>query len=304
MSTDDRGKPKQKRPKITRVKRQLGALNRESRQIVGIKRFLRTAESDGLSLFFHSAWHDVAEALRRFEELGLTDLLDPPPESEYEDHAVLGQVPKVKWEMVIPSQRICAAVGAKAASIEKFKDTDPAPWRAFNEAKPWESPEAEAWFLTNFAFFYSRQNDPNADIDWRFRWALALGRLLQWRQFWFEGHDLGARRNADFEEGKNKQRGPQEISKKKKRRRGEIVDIVRQLGEPPRKQNGNIHWTHLARAVRDEATKRAGSERKEAITREQHTRVDFLNEVAGQADRTIIDQIREAIEEGKIRNIK
>jgi hypothetical protein len=169
---------------VETFKRPLGALERRAIKFRGQRRFLTPALSDGLALFYRH--YEITAVLRRFEELGLADLLNPPPEPEYEDDPIFGQVPKLKWEKVDRSARICAAVGAKAASIETFRDDDPLLWREFGER------EAEAWFLTNFAFFYSRQSAPYASIDERLKWALALGGLLQWGEFWFEGHDANA----------------------------------------------------------------------------------------------------------------
>jgi hypothetical protein len=158
---------KRQRPPIKLVQRRLGALGRKGIKIEGSKRFLRTALGDGLALFFNSNQRDIANTLRRFEKLGLSDLLDPPTETE--DHGS---------KLVDVTARICTALGAKAASIELFdKDFSPS-WSKFGK------PEADAWFLTNFAFFYAKQNDPSADLDWRLSWALALGRLMEWRRYW------------------------------------------------------------------------------------------------------------------------
>ena len=77
------------------------------------------------------------------------------------------------WKESNSFERICAAVEAKAASIETFDEDDPPDWREFGER------EVDAWFLTNFAYFYSRQNASYADIAERLRWAHALRGLHQ-----------------------------------------------------------------------------------------------------------------------------
>ena len=63
-------------PRIKHYKRRLGALERRSFKLVRQKQFLRTPWGDGLALFHRPG--EIAEHLRRFEELGLADLLEAP----------------------------------------------------------------------------------------------------------------------------------------------------------------------------------------------------------------------------------
>lgn len=173
-----------------RVIRRLGALSRSGYKVTKGKRFLHLAQEDGQSLFYRPS--EIAAVVRRFEDLGLADLLAAQG-TEYKEDEIFGTFPKLDWENADITGRICDAVGAKAASIEIFQKDDPSPWCEFGER------EADAWFLTNFAWFYSRQNEPNASIEWRLEWAHALGRLMQWKNFWFEGHDarVVSRMNSD-----------------------------------------------------------------------------------------------------------
>ena len=127
------------RPRIKWHTRQLGALERRGFKFLGEeKQFLRSALGDGLSFFLGPSSFEIAAVLGRFEELGLTDLLEPPPESEYEDHKTWDdktwtRMWKHAGKEVDGITRICAAVGAEAASIETFGEDDPPPWREFGE---------------------------------------------------------------------------------------------------------------------------------------------------------------------------
>jgi len=180
--------------------------------------------------------------------------------------------------------RICAAVGVDAASIETFEEGVPAAWHEFGKQ------EAEAWFLTNFAYFYSRQNASYADIDERLKWAHALGRLLEWWRWRREGHDLGAVQQARFSSGRDKKEGAKAVRQSKDRRRREIAEIVGKLGDAPRfktgKKAGEVNFSEWAREVLKEA--RIGSAL--AHQKENHAKAEILNEIAGQTKKPLSGQ--------------
>jgi hypothetical protein len=161
-------------------------------------------------------------------------------------------VPKLKWEGADSSGRICAAIGAKAASIETFGEDYPPSWHQFGE------PEAEAWFLTLFAFFYRRQNTTYIDIDERLKWAHALGRLMQWRQFWREGHDARSVIRVGSDRGWEKVRAKGE--KENKRRaamRSRWEEWARQRAQTLRSENPRLLRKQLSGLIYAETESRA-----------------------------------------------
>jgi len=261
--------------------------------------------SDGLALL-HNPF-EIDAGLRQFEELGLTDLLDPPPDIELqgaEYREILENLFSQKsWsnyaeKMADGMARICAAVGVDAASIETFGKDDPASSRNFDER------DAEAWFLTNFALFYSRQNASHADIEERLRWAHALGRLLEWRRWRSEGHDLRAVQQARFSSGRDKKEGSKAVTQFKDRRRREIVEIVGKLGDAPRfktgKKAGEVNFSEWAREVLKEARIDSALAHKDG----DHVKAGILNEIAGQTEKTVISAIKFAIQCGEIGKTK
>ncbi len=292
-------------PRIKHYKRRLGALERRSFKLERQKQFLRTPWGDGLALF-HNPF-EIDAVLRQFEELGLTDLLDPPPDIEpqgAEYREILENLFSQKsWsnyaeKMADGMARICAAVGADAASIETFDEDVPAAWHEFGKQ------EAEAWFLTNFALFYSRQNASHADIEERLRWAHALGRLLEWRRWRREGHDLGAVQQARFSSGRDKKEGSKAVRQSKDRRRREIAEIVGKLGDAPRfktgKKAGEVNFSEWAREVLKEARIDSALAHKDG----DHGKAGILNEIAGQTEKTVISAIKFAIQCGEIGKTK
>lgn len=287
-----------RRGDIKAYERRLGALRRKGIKIEGSEgKILPSAFGDGMGLFFGPSLFEITKTMLRFEELGLADLLDSPPEPQSEESKKLTWLWNLAQIETDSSARICEALGANAPSIEIFGEEDPQVWREFSER------EEEAWFFTLFASFYRRQTASYADMDERLSWAHALGRLLEWRRWRREGYDLAAVQQADFVAGRKKGEGPRMAQEKKKRRQRLIAEIVNRLGEPPRKKSGRVHWGYWANAVRKEATIQAVLARKKAITLAQHKRADLLNEIAGQTGGTIISQIRAAMEEGEIRKV-
>ena len=285
-----------RRDDIKAVTRRLGALERRGFEIKGTKRFLTTPLTDGRALFLRPTRREIGPIVRRFEELGLTDLIEPPP--EYENDKLSGRMREFTWKESNSFERICAAVEAKAASIETFDEDDPPDWREFGER------EVDAWFLTNFAYFYSRQNASYADIAERLRWAHALGRLLEWWRWRREGHDLGAVQQARFSSGRDKKEGSKAVTQSKDRRRREIAEIVGKLGDAPRfktgKKAGEVNFSEWAREV----LKEARIDSALAHQKENHAKAEILNEIAGQTKKSVIGAIKLAIKNGEIGKTK
>jgi hypothetical protein len=132
------------------------------------KRFLRTPEADADRLFLFEALLDLRPYVERLQDLHLADLLDMPGPSPAHD-----------------ARRICAALGARAPSIETFGSSVPSEWKGFGSA------EAEAWFLVNFVRYYRHSHDAASPIRAR-AYANALGRLIEWWRWRREGHDRRA----------------------------------------------------------------------------------------------------------------
>lgn len=152
--------------KIRSKARHLGARELRAIKIEGRKKkFLHTAQGDALRLFLMGLMlGEVEQHVCRLEELGVADvLLARAQGGERGIHLPLEH-----------ERRICAALGVKAASIERFEDGAPSEWRTFGPR------EAEAWFLVNFAWFYSKMVDESMSINGRLQMAIALGRLLEW----------------------------------------------------------------------------------------------------------------------------
>lgn len=234
-------------PRIKWYTRRLGALERRGSKLIGQKRFLPRALGDGLH-FFHRP-SEITDVLRRFDELGLSDLLEPPPESKYEDDKLVelfGRVPRVAWKEVDSSDRICTAIGAKAASIETFGEDDPLPWHEFGER------EADAWFLTNFAYFYSRQSASYADIDERLRWAHALGSLMECWRWRRKGYDAEAVHGRKFPAG-HTEKATKARGRKGADRAAHVIEAAQRFLDAEiaklRFTNGRINKACLARAV-------------------------------------------------------
>ncbi len=231
------------------IMRRLGALERLGNMVVEGKRFLHFALGDGQYLFYRPS--EITAVVRQFEELGLADLLAPPV-TEYEEDEVFGIFPKLEWRNADFTTRICDAVGAKAASIEIFEEKRPSTWSCFGEQ------EAEAWFLANFAWLYPKQNDPNARMDWRLKWAHALGRLMQWRQFWREGHDARSVSRMGSDRGWEKVRaGGKEENKRRAAMRSRWEEWARQRAQTLKSENPRLTRKQLSGLIYAETESRA-----------------------------------------------
>ena len=194
-----------KKPRREDIKgtRRVGALEIRGIEIAGRNRFVRLPVVDGRSLFLAPTPREIEAFVARFDELNLSDLLEPPPERKNVDGQPSGRIPEFVPEDFISMARIRAATGAKALTFNIFGEGAPAAAQEFGEV------EQEAAVLLLFAYFYSRQNASYADVDQRFRWAHALGRLLEWWRWRSGGHDRDAtmhqnRRRTSREGGGNR----------------------------------------------------------------------------------------------------
>ena len=106
--------------------RQLGALELRAINVPGLKRrFIPWVLADGTRLFVARTCSEITALKKRLEELGLADLLEPLPEPRSNNAERWENQWNLAQKEVEDAARICAALEAKAASIETFGEDVP-----------------------------------------------------------------------------------------------------------------------------------------------------------------------------------
>ncbi len=161
----------QQRPKLTRRKIQLGMLESHEIRFEDQKKNFDTIPAvDSTRLFSDLLPSGLTAVVARFHELQIGDLLEP----EYwlgEDY------------LSDSDQRILVATGAVKATIETHEKSNPKAKQNF------DLKNSEAWFLSNFVWYYSMAFGEAASPQFRLPFAIKLGRLIEWWRWRREGFD-------------------------------------------------------------------------------------------------------------------
>ena len=134
---------------------------------------------EGIQLFLAGRASGLYDVRRRMVELKVGDLLEP--KYWHGDNYVTDSL-----------ARILIATGAARATIETHEKASP------KAVDNFDLKNSEAWFLSNFIFYYSRAFDAAATFEDRLPFAIALGRLIEWWRWRSSGFDkmaVGKRRS-------------------------------------------------------------------------------------------------------------
>lgn len=177
----------------------LGALELRTMRTKARRRYRKTATGQGRKLFLYEALTGLLPYRKRFEELGLSDLLDIPatPRPENNTHRTDGSL---RTNEPLYERRICTALGVHAAIVPAYAGNRD------NKQKQSSGPEAEAWFLTNFVHFHRPMMDLETSDDQRLAHAIALGRLIEWWRWRRDGLDRLAASKKNSEAALSKAR--------------------------------------------------------------------------------------------------